>query len=108
MASKGKLIPANAMEDRQFRTELENACGNTAQSVEVLKDAHLLEAAISTDNIIISVDNRADKNFRCCAGGVPKIKNVVFINPEKAFKVCSDWLSAGAPTKSAPQKLGEY
>ncbi len=49
----------------------------------MLKDLRLIEAAIATDKIVISLDdNTARKFFIRAASQVDKLKNIVWVNPD--------------------------
>jgi hypothetical protein len=68
------------------------------RAIEILKDVHLIEAALATDQIIISSDeNTARIPFREIAAKVRSIRHIVWVNPTFAEECAMEWLQDGAP-----------
>jgi len=62
----------------------------------VLKDRHLVEAALRTDGIIASLDDEALGILREILPPWRAIRRVVWVNPGRPEERCCDWLAAGA------------
>jgi hypothetical protein len=62
----------------------------------MLKDCHLLEAALATDKIIIAVDEKARKPMKITAQVIEDIQLIVWVNPDKAEEEAIAWLEGGA------------
>ena len=62
----------------------------------MLKDMHLVEAASSTDRLILSLDERSRRLFRDCAGEVSGLSGLVWVNPADASERARAWLLGGA------------
>jgi hypothetical protein len=62
----------------------------------MLKDCHLLEAALATDNTIIALDEKARKPLKTTAQVLEKIQSIVWVNPDKPEEEAIAWLEAGA------------
>jgi hypothetical protein len=60
------------------------------------KDAHLIEAALSTDKIILSLDNTAKRLFEIASKDVQEIRDVIWVNPDLNIEETILWLSGGA------------
>lgn len=58
----------------------------------MLKDAHLLEAALATDNIVFALDDVARGHFRKAAARVGQIRLIAWMNPDKDSD-CQTWLT---------------
>lgn len=69
------------------------------------KDAHLIEAALSTDRLVASRDERARGIFRDAAGGVRELKPIVWVNPALPADKPVHWLENGARSE-ARRRLG--
>ena len=67
----------------------------------MLKDFHLLEAALATDNRIISNDDRARNSFR----RIPDVRLVLWVNPSRPEEKAVEWLTKGARLE-AYRRLG--
>jgi hypothetical protein len=64
----------------------------------MVKDIHLLEAALATDRTIVSLDeNTARKYFIQAAQEIEALKTVVWVNPDVDEEQPIAWLLAGAP-----------
>jgi hypothetical protein len=62
----------------------------------MLKDVHLLEAALATDKRIISNDDRARNSFR----PIPDVRLVLWVNPSRPEEKAVEWLNSGAGIES--------
>ncbi|MGE1234049.1 hypothetical protein ACQJ0G_01300 [Bacillus altitudinis] len=60
----------------------------------ILKDIHLLEAAILTDKLIISLDNKARSNFSHFYNCISNLPNVCWINPCDSQENALSWLDS--------------
>ena len=81
-ASTAERIGAIPMSDKKRRA--------------VLKDRHLLDAALRADGIIASLDDEALGILREILPHWRVIKRVVWVNPARPDEKCCDWLAAGA------------
>ena len=68
-------------------------------------DLHLLEAAIATDRLVASRDERARAHFRRVSGKIREIQSIVWVNPTSENDAPIQWLSSGAATE-ANRQLG--
>ena len=62
----------------------------------MLKDIHLLEAALHADRIVVSQDEKARGYFHSAAQIVKAVTLVVWINPCQEMETPALWLQAGA------------
>ena len=70
----------------------------------VYKDFRLIEAALATDQIIVSLDdNTARKPYAVAAQTVNELKKIVWVNPDKPSEEPLVWLDDGA--KPEPKRL---
>lgn len=69
------------------------------------KDAHLIEAALSTDRLVASRDETARGIFRDASGGVRELKRIVWVNPALPADNPVRWLEGGA-RPDARRRLG--
>ena len=65
-------------------------------TLEMVKDVHLLEAALATDKRIASGDDTARGFYR----GIPEVRMVLRINPAREEEGAVEWLGAGAKLES--------
>ena len=71
----------------------------------VAKDVHLIEAAIATDRLVASQDERARRAFRNASTRVGELRQIVWVNPSRNDEKPIDWLRDGAKTE-AHRQLG--
>ena len=99
MVSKKKLVP---LSDLPANNELWDVCDRLAetdnQRQEMFKDLRLLEAALVTDKIVISLDdNTARKFFSRAAQEFEAIADIVWVNPNNVEEEQPIvWLENGA------------
>lgn len=84
MTSRGKIVRLAEQSNETLR-------GQVPQTPAVVKDLHLIEAALAADRIVISLDDNARAFFR-----VDAAKEVVWVNPvdQGGHAIC--WLRQGA------------
>jgi len=80
--------------DLEERVVSEFPEGNIREAV--LKDLPLIEAALSTDLTIVSLDETAREHFRTLAARVGEFRNLVWVNPERIEEDPITWLQKGA------------
>jgi len=68
--------------------------------ISVLKDFHLIDAALATDKIIISLDNKARDAYSKLSAQVKELKQITWLNPDTvSINEITDWLDKGAKPK---------
>lgn len=85
--------------DSELRKSIDDVVGEMERQV-VEKDVHLVEAAIATDLLVNSRDERARAAFRILSDKVVRLRPVVWVNPtiREERPVC--WLRGGAKADS--------
>jgi hypothetical protein len=77
---------------------LENITDN--QRMEVKKDIHLIEAALATDKIVVSLDDNTARRFFTKAAKeveeLSELKAIAWVNPDKPEEKPIEWLKKGA------------
>jgi hypothetical protein len=92
-----------AVFDQYLRDRIDQTPTTDKDRREMLKDVHLLEAAIATDRIVTSLNERDRNRFASICDDVPQIRDVVWANPDKPEEQCIGWLKSGAPTEEFRQ-----
>jgi hypothetical protein len=62
----------------------------------LVKDCHLVEAALATDSRVVSLDETARGHFVSIAATIEELKPIMWVNPETDEDAVR-WLEAGAP-----------
>lgn len=109
MAAGSRVIERSPATDTHLRERLELcaekiASGEPVQTRAVaaalIKDAHLLEAALELaedGRRIVSLDEKVRRHLRFCAKSDGGFRDVVWVNPNAPEERVSDWISSGAP-----------
>ena len=83
--------------------ELRDAIHNHSRDPNVapimLKDVHLIEAALATDRRIVSHDETARGHFRRLAASVASIRDVIWVDPTVPAEHALEWAEQGAPAQ---------
>jgi hypothetical protein len=96
MQAKRKVVVC----EPERRIELQKAMAaegfTTIEEAAVLKDVLLIEAAVETDNAVVSLDEQARRLYIRLARRVPAIRSTVWVNPVRFEDRPIEWLRSGA------------
>ena len=73
----------------------------TADRLEMLKDAHLVEAAMATDGIVLSMDDKMFRRLNRHYTAIGLRQVIAWMNPEAPERACCYWLERGALLEEA-------
>jgi hypothetical protein len=107
MTSKKLVEELEGVENKSLRDALFEAGSTQSLRRELLKDAHLLEAAIAFEKRVASRDDRARSRFADISRTNPVISKVCWVNPDKEHEDSMDWLQRGAPLEQH-RRLSAY
>lgn len=101
MTARGKqfLLPEDP--DTGLREAIDRAAPVEWSREELFKDVYLLESALATDGIVVSLEKRAAKHYRPLVAAVPQIGPIAWVHPLEPPDQCRKWLTEGAPTRPA-------
>lgn len=71
---------------------------------EIMDDLHLIEAALATDGIVVSLDDTVAGHLHDMRTSVSQLRQVIWINPTRAPAKCITWLQQGAEEQQAREK----
>ena len=81
-----------------------NTTAMRERDIEALqKDFHLLQAALATDQTIVSLDETVRGLFKRASQQVGEIRSIIWVNPDKAEEYPIAWLQNGAPPETHRQ-----
>lgn len=96
MQSKGKIVRIEIPKDSALPEKLEGLHVGEKGIKAMLKDIHLIEAAMQTDLRIVSSDEAARKLFRAASEHIDELKPIYWVNPTIEDDDCVGWLRGGA------------
>ncbi len=103
MDARKKVCRVDPPEDEELREKIEKTATREKQIEVMRKDFHLLEAALATDQTIISGDKAIRRRFARATQHVNEIQNVVWVNPKHTEEDPLAWLKNGAPPEDCRQ-----
>ena len=81
MYARRKVCRIDSVTDAPLRTKLSTVPCGRAQREAMLKDCHLVEAAMATDWAVVSLDDAMRNLLREASGRVGEIRAVIWVNP---------------------------
>ena len=98
MDARKKVYRVNAPADEELHDKIKQTRINLEESEDMQKDLHLLDAALATDQNIVSLDETIRGYFAQAAQRVGEIRDIVWVNPERTEEEKPlVWLQNGAP-----------
>jgi hypothetical protein len=95
MVSKKRICWIDAPADDKLRRKVEQVT-NEKKRVAMLKDMHLVEAALQADRIVISMDETVRQCFHEVTRRIGVLKQIAWVNPCKSEDALIEWLQEGA------------
>jgi hypothetical protein len=103
MERKGKVDWLDHPEDEALRQQLRGLPVKERQRQIMEKDLRLVEAACQTDRIVLSLDEKARRQFAEACQHLGSLKNVVWVNVKREEEDCEKWLKEGAKPEDLRQ-----
>lgn len=95
LVARRRINKRDPPQNAALRRCLANSTQIPAHRVLMEEDAHLLELALDTDRIVLSVDRMMHGLFGAAAARCREIRSTHWLNPEDDAGQCCDWLSGG-------------
>lgn len=96
MVARRRICWVEASPDEEMRLKVEQVTTSEKKRDAMLKDIHLVEAALQSDKIVISLDETVRGCFHETAQKLRVLRSVVWVNPCKSEEAPFDWLREGA------------
>ena len=103
MQARRKVCRVDAAPNDGLYNKVKREAANEKDREAMLNDLHLVEAALATDQIVVSLDEAARGLFADTAQRVGELKNVVWVNPDRADERPVRWLEEGARPEKGRQ-----
>ena len=98
MDARRKIDRINPSENEELQDKVTNTASDEDEIETIQKDFHLLQAALATDQTIISLDESIRGLFKRASQQVGEIRNIIWVNPDRtAVEHPIPWLQNGAP-----------
>ena len=100
MDARKKIDRINPPEGKELQTKITTTTNN-ADEIELMeKDFHLLQAALATDQTIVSLDETVRGHFKRASQQVGEIRHIIWVNPDRMEEQPIRWLQNGAPPET--------
>ncbi|HLJ25892.1 MAG TPA: hypothetical protein VKY85_04220 [Candidatus Angelobacter sp.] len=99
MYARRRVRHIESPHDPHLRRRIHATTETRRQWIELEKDCRLVEAALVTDKIVVSLDDAARTLFRKSAVKVDELRNILWANPSKPDEEVGTWISAGCTTQ---------
>ena len=98
MDARRKIDRINPPEDEELQGEVTNTANDKDEIEAMQKDFHLLQAALATDQTVISLDETVRGLFKRASQQDGEICNIIWVNPDRTTEEQPIvWLQNGAP-----------
>ena len=98
MDARRKIDRINPPEYEDTQAKVTNTASDEDEIEVMEKDFHLLQAALATDQTIISLDETVRQLFKQASQQVGEIRDIIWVNPDRtAEEQPITWLQNGAP-----------
>jgi hypothetical protein len=96
MQRRGKLLKQPIAPDGALRSKINHLGLPEGDRQKIMEDVHLVEAALSSDLVVVSRDDEAEGLLQGITHACPEIRKVVWCNPVTLGDEALDWLKRGA------------
>ena len=98
MDARKKIDRIDPPENAEIQTKVTTTTNNEDEIEALRKDFHLLQAALATDQTVISLDETVRGLFKQASQQVGEIRGIIWVNPDRATEEYPiEWLQNGAP-----------
>ena len=95
MASRRKIVNASAEDDVGLEQAIGEGAPSSKAATQLMKDIHLVVAALQTDRVILTLDDRARKGFEALAGTYRGLNRLRWLDPSREHDEIQTWLKGG-------------
>ena len=96
MVARKKVHPVHDVTNSELLDKVIRTATSQKDREAILKDFCLIEAAMATDQTVISLDEQARNLFAEAARTVGELRSIVWVNPAKTTEQPISWLENGA------------
>ena len=95
MTDQEKVVEIDGERDEMLRKKIDASVPPEQRNLAA-KDVHLIEAAIETDRLVTSNDEKVRSSYGNVANKVEELKQIVWVNPTRDEETPIEWLQNGA------------
>lgn len=95
MVSRKQRIFINKSRNEELRQRVVEVVADAAIQEIIMKDIHMVEAAIVKDNLITSLDDRVKHHLQNLTNSIEELRLIIWINPIVSDFDCLRWINEG-------------
>lgn len=104
MDARKKIDRINPPEYTELQAKVTDTASDEDEIEAMEKDFHLLQAALATDQTVISLDETVRQLFKRASQQVGEIRDIIWVNPDRVVEEHPiAWLQNGAPSEAHRQ-----
>jgi hypothetical protein len=96
MYGKKKVVTVSTRKDDKLLQRIEVTARSEKDRDAILKDMLLVEAALATDQAVVSCDDSGRRLFVAASSQVSELRPIVWVNPDREEEEPIQWLTNGA------------
>lgn len=96
MIAKKRRVHLKDITQPELREQLASACEDPAKLQAMEKDLLLVEAALATDQCVVSCDNKVRRYLAETCEQVPVFQGILWVNPIVEEELACEWITEGA------------
>jgi len=100
MVARRRVLYVGSASRDDLRPRLADCASNEKSHAAMLKDFHLVEAALATDRTVIALDEVVRRLFCGASSAIGELRTIVWANPDKEVEDVIQWLRDGAEPQS--------
>ena len=101
MNARRRVIDIDPPEYEEIQAKVTTTTNNKNEIELMEKDFHLLQAALATDQTVISLDETVRGLFAHASQSVGEIRDIIWVNPDRTEEEQPiAWLQNGAPSET--------
>ncbi len=96
MTARRRVLRVEPEQLEELRRKVQEITDSLKEREAMLKDFHLIEAALVTGRTVIALDETVRALFGTACQTMGQMKSIVWVNPDKLEEATITWLEAGA------------
>jgi hypothetical protein len=99
MTARRKVLLVGEVIDKGLKEKVLCVATSEGRRAAVEKDYHLVDGALRTDRIVVSLDESAVEILAEACATVGEIREIMWVNPDKMPETVIEWLEKGTPVQ---------
>lgn len=107
MEARRKVVRIAIPAEDRMSTRIQGLSAQENAIAAMVNDAHLIDAALATDSIVLALDEIVRGLFTVHSATIAQLRQIMWANPGNSVENCTDWMKAGAPVDNGRKLRGK-